>query len=114
MGVIMILECRSLKKTYRMGEVEIPALQGIDLTVESGTFTMIVRGVGFWEIHAAALHRRGGSARFGNVFVDGTDINTLSLMIPPCSDGGKSGWSISSSTFCRPYCPAEHPSPAVA
>lgn len=74
----MILECRSLKKTYRMGEVEIPALQGIDLTVESGTFTMIVGASGSGK--STLLHCIAGVDQpdSGNVFVDGTDINTLS------------------------------------
>jgi putative ABC transport system ATP-binding protein len=36
-----VLEARGLKKTYRQGKVDVEALRGIDLTLESGEFTVL-------------------------------------------------------------------------
>ena len=36
-----LLELKGLKKVYDQGKIEVPALRGIDLTVEHGEFTTI-------------------------------------------------------------------------
>ncbi|HBY57359.1 MAG TPA: lipoprotein-releasing system ATP-binding protein LolD [Candidatus Atribacteria bacterium] len=36
-----LLELKKVKKVYRQGKIEVPALRGIDLTVEQGEFTTI-------------------------------------------------------------------------
>ena len=36
-----LLEMRGLTKIYDQGKIEVPALRGIDLTVEKGEFTTI-------------------------------------------------------------------------
>ena len=37
-----IIEIRDLRKTYVVGKVQVPALRGVDLTVERGEFLSIV------------------------------------------------------------------------
>ena len=37
-----ILQTRALSKTYRMGQVEVPVLRGVDLSVAAGSFTLVV------------------------------------------------------------------------
>src|ERR1700683_3676635 len=37
-----LIEIRGLRKTYRVGKVEVPALRGVDLQVRPGEFLAIV------------------------------------------------------------------------
>ena len=37
-----IIEIRDLRKTYRVGKVDVPALRGVDLTVKRGEFISII------------------------------------------------------------------------
>jgi len=38
----IVLRCDGLSKTYRMGQVEVPVLKGVNLAVRRGSFTLIV------------------------------------------------------------------------
>ncbi len=38
---MVLLEMKDVKKIYKQGQIEVPALKGIDLTVEKGEFTTI-------------------------------------------------------------------------
>jgi putative ABC transport system ATP-binding protein len=36
-----LLELKQVKKIYKLGKIEVPALRGIDLAVEEGEFTTV-------------------------------------------------------------------------
>ena len=36
-----LLELKQVKKIYKLGKIEVPALRGIDLTVDEGEFTTV-------------------------------------------------------------------------
>lgn len=45
------IEFRDVKKIYKMGEVEIPALAGVDFTIEKGEFVVIAGASGAGKMH---------------------------------------------------------------
>ena len=69
-----ILQTRNLKKYYGAGNTQVKALDGVDLSVESGEFVAI-SGSG----KSTLLHMLGGLDRptSGTVTVDGKDIFSL-------------------------------------
>ena len=41
-----VIRVQDLKKIYRMGDVEVPALRGINLTIEHGEFVAVMGSSG--------------------------------------------------------------------
>ncbi len=72
-----ILETRNLRKIYGSGDTEVRALDGVNLSVNSGEFVAIVGTSGSGK--STLLHMLGGLDRptSGNVIVDGKDIFSL-------------------------------------
>ena len=72
-----ILETRNLRKIYGSGDTEVRALDGVNLSVNSGEFVAIVGTSGSGK--SALLHMLGGLDRptSGSVIVDGKDIFSL-------------------------------------
>jgi len=72
-----IIRAEGLKKTYKLDEVEVPALWGVDLTVEHGDFSAIVGPSGCGK--STLLHLLGCLDRptEGRVFFDGKDVSTM-------------------------------------
>ncbi|MGN0660152.1 MAG: ABC transporter ATP-binding protein [Oscillospiraceae bacterium] len=72
------IELKDVKKTYKMGEVEINAADGIDFEIEKGEFVVIVGPSGAGK--TTVLNIIGGmdTATGGTVTVDGTDISKFS------------------------------------
>lgn len=68
------VELRDVKKVYKMGEVEIHAVAGIDFEIEKGEFAVIVGASGAGK--TTVLNILGGmdTATSGVVSVDGNDI----------------------------------------
>ena len=68
------VELKNVRKTYRMGEITIHAVSGIDFTIEKGEFVIIVGPSGAGK--TTVLNILGGmdSATSGKIVVDGTDI----------------------------------------
>jgi len=73
----MIL-CENLVKIYKTKEIEVVALQGLDLTVEKGEMMAIIGNSGSGK--STLLNMLGGLDRpsAGKLYVDGTDLLKLS------------------------------------
>ena len=69
-----LIEFRNVCKIYKMGEVEIPALNGVDFSVDAGEFVVVLGASGAGK--STVLNILGGmdSATSGEVIVDGDDI----------------------------------------
>lgn len=72
-----VLQTAGLRKVYGAGDTEVRALDGVDLTVESGEFVAVVGTSGSGK--STLLHMLGGLDRptSGKVYVDGNDIFAL-------------------------------------
>lgn len=68
-----ILETRNLRKIYGSGDTEVRALDGVNLSVDSGEFVAIVGTSGSGK--STLLHMLGGLDRptSGSVIVDGKE-----------------------------------------
>ena len=72
------IEARELRKTYRVGKVDVPALRGISFNVEKGEFVTVVGPSGSGK--STLFYLLGGLTRAdsGSVTIDGVDFATLS------------------------------------
>ena len=72
------IETFDLGMTYRSGKVEVPALQGVNLTVRHGEFIAVMGPSGCGK--STLLHLLGGLMQptHGKIFIDGMDISKLS------------------------------------
>src|SRR3972149_2041002 len=73
-----VLRTVAVRKVYRTGSLDVPALQGIDLDVKQGEFVSIMGPSGCGK--TTLLHSLGGRAQptSGHVFVDGVDLAAIS------------------------------------
>ena len=73
-----ILKCENVSKVYGKGETEVTALDKVSFTVEKGEFVSIIGPSGSGK--STLLHILGGVDKptEGKVFIDGTDIHSLS------------------------------------
>src|SRR5437899_12031837 len=72
------IEARELRKTYRVGKVDVPALRGISFSVQKGEFVTIVGPSGSGK--STLFYLLGGLTRAdsGSVTIDGVDFATVS------------------------------------
>jgi putative ABC transport system ATP-binding protein len=72
-----IIATQGLKKVYRVGKVDVPALRGVDLVVQEGEFVAVVGPSGCGK--STLLHILGGLTppTSGKVLVDGNDFSTM-------------------------------------
>ncbi|HEX5481160.1 MAG TPA: ABC transporter ATP-binding protein [Terriglobia bacterium] len=77
-NVESIIATQDLKKSYRTGKVETPALRGITLQIGEGEFVAIVGPSGCGK--STLLHLLGGltSPTSGKIFVEGNDFSNMS------------------------------------
>ena len=71
------IEFRDVKKIYKMGEVEIPALAGVDFTKEKGEFVVIAGASGAGK--STILNLLGGmdTCTSGDISVDGRLVSKM-------------------------------------
>ena len=72
------IEFRDVKKKYKMGEVEIDALGGVDFSVDKGEFVIIAGASGAGK--STILNILGGmdTVSSGKVIVDNNEISKYS------------------------------------
>lgn len=72
------IEAKDLRKTYRIGKVDVPALRGISFSVQKGEFVTIVGPSGSGK--STLFYLLGGLTRAdsGSVTIDDVDFATLS------------------------------------
>src|SRR6202040_4088012 len=73
-----IIVAQELRKTYRVGKVDVPALRGVSFDVEGGEFVSIVGPSGSGK--STLFYLLGGLtwADSGRVIIDGDDFAALS------------------------------------
>jgi putative ABC transport system ATP-binding protein len=73
-----IIEARALRKVYRIGDVNVEALRGVDLTVQRGEFLTVVGPSGSGK--STLFHILGGLTppTSGQVLIDGRDLSRIS------------------------------------
>ncbi len=72
------IEARNLRKTYRVGKIEVEALRGISFNVQKGEFVSVVGPSGSGK--STLFYLLGGLTRAdgGSVVLDGDDLASLS------------------------------------
>src|SRR3954465_14317130 len=72
------IEAKDLRKTYRVGKIDVPALRGISFAVQKGEFVSVVGPSGSGK--STLFYLLGGLTRAdsGRVVIDGDDFAQLS------------------------------------
>jgi ABC-type lipoprotein export system ATPase subunit len=73
-----VIRTEGLTKTYRIGQLLVPALNGVDLTVERGEFVAIMGASGSGKSTLLNIIGMLGAPTAGQVFIDGREVSSLS------------------------------------
>ena len=74
----LIIKLDAVKKIYQMDNVEVPALNGVDLKVKKGEFVAIVGKSGSGKSTLVNMIGCLDIPTHGTVYLDGTNIASLS------------------------------------
>ena len=72
-----IIELKNVKKIYKMGNVEVPALNGVSMTVKRGEFIAIMGPSGSGKSTLMNMVGCLDVPTIGNIFLDGKDISKM-------------------------------------
>ncbi len=72
-----MIEIEGLRKTYYMGKVEVPALRGIDLTIERGEFVALMGPSGSGKSTLLNMIGLLDTPTSGEIVIDGVDTSSL-------------------------------------
>ena len=73
-----IVKTENLTKSYKVGKIEVPALNGVSLDIQEGEFVAIMGPSGCGK--STLLHLLGGllSPTSGKILIDGEDLSKVS------------------------------------
>jgi putative ABC transport system ATP-binding protein len=77
-GMEAVVRIDSVKKTYRQGVVDVPALQGVDLEIQRGEFLAFAGPSGSGKTTLLNLVGGLASPTSGSIAIEGKDLETLS------------------------------------
>ena len=75
-----IVELKDVKKNYRQGSLDVPALRGLNLTINKGEFSAICGPSGSGKTTTLNLIGALDKPSSGSVLLEGKDLGTLSRM----------------------------------
>jgi putative ABC transport system ATP-binding protein len=75
--VTAIIQCRGVEKIYRQGQVEVPALRGVDLDIESGDFATLSGPSGSGKTTLLSLIGGLDKPTAGEIAIDGAPISGM-------------------------------------
>ena len=73
-----VIRVQDLKKIYRMGDVEVPALRGINLTIEHGEFVAVMGSSGSGKSTFMNILGCLDRPTSGNYWLEGEEVGSLS------------------------------------
>lgn len=73
----IILRTKNLKKIYKMGRIEFPALNGVDIEIEEGEFVAIMGSSGSGKTTLLNMIGLLDFQTDGKIFLDNTDASTM-------------------------------------
>jgi putative ABC transport system ATP-binding protein len=73
-----IIECRGVVKTYRQGTIEVPALRGVDLAIDTGDFATLSGPSGSGKTTLLSLIGGLDRPTAGRIEMDGREITAMS------------------------------------
>ena len=73
-----VIRVQDLKKVYRMGDVEVPALRGINLTIEHGEFVAVMGSSGSGKSTFMNILGCLDRPTSGNYWLEGEEVGSLS------------------------------------